>query len=439
MVHVRLAFAALMLSVSTASAQPKPPLVYKDTATLQTNLAAKPSLARTRYADGFTLLHFAAMTGDTTGARVLLDASADPNARDKLGQTPLHKSRIAAVAELLMIVGADPSIRDGNGRTAQDVALAHGNKAVAEVIRRYSILSAAANGDLSSVQGILDADPGAVGVRDREEATALHHAAAGGHQAVVELLLANGADVNARKDNGVTPLHVASALGKVEIIKLLIAKGADLDAKDGKGRTPLSLAREKGHAEIERLLVQARPAEEPSEPVPAQEPPETEEMSPLAVELFASILREDLRRVNELLDADPKLARALNEDGQSGLVAAMDLGAKEIAKALISKGADVNAADAEGVTPLFHCTDDADLARLLVSKGANVKAIAKNGRTPLHEVACFGSPEVAELLIACGADVNARDGDGRTPLACARDPEVRRDMVTVLKRHGAKD
>ena len=444
MARIRLTFALVLLLFTPVFAQVsavKPPPVYRDTATLRKNLALKPSLAKSRYEGGLTLLHFAAMTGDTTGARTLLEKGADPNVRDKLGQTPLHKSQITAVAELLMNAGADPGIRDKNGRTPVDVALLHGNKAVAGVIRRYSIISAAAKGDLASAKTILDADPSAVNAKDGEGATALHHATAGGHRAVAELLLANGADVNARKANGVTPLHVASALGQVEIITLLISRGADLDALDGRGRTALSVARERGQGEAEQLLLQAKqPLKPPEPPTPADtEASAPAPMSPQATELFACILREDLRRVTELLDALPGLANAVDDEGRCCLVSAMDVGAKEIAGLLVSKGADVNAADSDGVTPLFHCVDDLDLAQLLISKGAEVRAKAANGRTPLHEVACFGSPEVAELLIARGADVNARDGEDLTPLSCAKTPEPRKDIIALLKRHGAKE
>ncbi len=98
-------------------------------------------------------------------------------------------------------------------------------------------------------------------------------------------------------------------------------------------------------------------------------------------------------------------------------------GHKGIAELLIAKGADVDAKDALGNTPLyntilFNAALDGykEIAELLIAKGADVNAQDKNGNTPLHEAATSGLKEVVELLIANGADVNAKKKFGRTPL-----------------------
>jgi len=111
---------------------------------------------------------------------------------------------------------------------------------------------------------------------------------------------------------------------------------------------------------------------------------------------------------------------------------------------LISKGADINAKDGNGATPLIWALErciiekgeDDDfikssseayrsLALLLVTKGASVTMktgatlkVHASGSTPLHCAVLFknGSKEVAELLVSKGAIVNAKDDDGYTPL-----------------------
>jgi ankyrin repeat protein len=78
-------------------------------------------------------------------------------------------------------------------------------------------------------------------------------------------------------------------------------------------------------------------------------------------------------------------------------------------------GADVNARDHNGYTPLHHAASrgDVDLIRYLVSKGADVKAVARTGQTtvdmangPVQRVQPY--PEAVELLESLGAKNNNR-------------------------------
>ena len=52
----------------------------------------------------------------------------------------------------------------------------------------------------------------------------------------------------------------------------------------------------------------------------------------------------------------------------------------------------------------------------LLDHGAEVNAKDKNGDTPLHFAAFFGHRDVAELLLANQAEINAKDSNGVTPL-----------------------
>ncbi|MHC4604697.1 MAG: ankyrin repeat domain-containing protein, partial [Planctomycetota bacterium] len=89
----------------------------------------------------------------------------------------------------------------------------------------------------------------------------------------------------------------------------------------------------------------------------------------------------------------------------------------EHVRLLIARGADVNAKDNSGWTPLHQAAGGGhkDIVELLIEKGADVNAKDnKLGMTPLHWAAGTGRSEVAELLIARGAEVNAQDKDGQT-------------------------
>ena len=113
----------------------------------------------------------------------------------------------------------------------------------------------------------------------------------------------------------------------------------------------------------------------------------------------------------------------------------------EAAKAIIDSGkADLNGKDRDGKTPLIIAAinGEAQIAEALVAKGVDIKAKDKDDRTALHAAILMGQKELATMLIEKGADVNGADKSGQTPLTLAQQrgqPEI----AELLKQKGAKE
>ena len=112
-------------------------------------------------------------------------------------------------------------------------------------------------------------------------------------------------------------------------------------------------------------------------------------------------------------------------------------------RALLAKGAKVNAKDNDGRTPLHRAAynDHKDVAALLIANGAQVNAKGEYGCTPLHCAAYYGHEAIVTLLIANGAQVNARSKAGTTPLGVAKNSSRWRNTEAVralLRKHGGR-
>jgi ankyrin repeat protein len=132
---------------------------------------------------------------------------------------------------------------------------------------------------------------------------------------------------------------------------------------------------------------------------------------------------------------NPEADRALLEAAYDGNI--------EAVKQHLAAGADVNAKDEDGYTPLYAVAGRGhkEIAELLIAKGADVNPKDEFGYTPLHIAAGGGGKETAELLIANGADVNVLANDGTTPLDIATHPENPNDTAEIadlLRKHGGK-
>jgi uncharacterized protein len=135
-------------------------------------------------------------------------------------------------------------------------------------------------------------------------------------------------------------------------------------------------------------------------------------------------------RLDELLAADPALANAWSPDGFQPLGLAVFFGHADAARLLVARGADVNtparhafinAAPIHSATAASEPAARLELTELLLDKGADPNATQEGGFTPLHAAAQHGDADVASLLLARGADAGAATDDGKTAAAIAQE------------------
>jgi ankyrin repeat protein len=260
----------------------------------------------------------------------------------------------APVMKLLIERGADVNGKNSFGATALMWAAGDREKVRLLVERGAAVNAAAASGR-----------------------TALAVAAAyPGNVATVRLLLDQGADPKAKPGRAGGPVVSAAIAGDAATLKLLLDKGADADERASigsrRGSTALMLAATSGCRECVQLLL------DHGADVNARSDP-------------AAVVKAGLQDIGELT---PLLSAAPGAN-------------PAILKALLDKGADIQAKEARGLTALALAvgseSQNAEAVRLLLGRGAAVNVKAKDGETALTWSHKWGDTPIAKLLREAGA------------------------------------
>ncbi len=313
-----------------------------------------------------------------------------------------------------------------------------------------TVLKAVEDGDVERVRALLNVDPELVHVRVRsdyrEGDTLLHRSdpqqvddgtnPCDPHLQVAQMLIDRGVDIDAvgGRENtvGSTPLDAAAWAGNIGMVKLLLRNGADPEkgGDEDADYNPVSTAVSHGRKDIFKLLINAG----------------------ARYGIQHTIRMKMLEETRELLDADPSLLNRTKSvdprwpEGEVPLVLAA--GNRDIFNLFLERGANVNARDPQGYTPLMAARSvgdeegvqallrrgaqqdifgaimdrDADRIRRLLSDDPMGANPVGDGPAPLIWAGRYGDREIIRLLLEAGAEPNVwRDIDhfGKTPLDMA--------------------
>ncbi len=353
-------------------------------------------------------LRWAAWNGDLGQVQTLIAKGIPVNTQNGTGRTPLHDAACNGhkeVVEILVRCGATIDAMDQKGRTPVTEAMENNRRAVVEYLvgqgAAVNLCVAAYLGDAARVKGLIEAGAD-VNAKDSNTWTPLHYAASRGHLEVARVLITARADLNAKGDSrsfvqefdSGTPLHLAVRGDHAELVGLLMDKGANPEVRDKYGRTPLERAIVNGRLALVRLLIAK--------------------------------------------GANPN-ARAKEDHFGSGtpLGIAINCGYVDIAETLIIGGADVNARDESGWTPLHVAVTgsyDPALEAAVPMKPpdlAEAQAVWDRYRALSEKAHAVLVVRMLQVLTAHGADVTAKDKESITALHCAAYHGLR-DAVELL-------
>ena len=317
------------------------------------------------------------------------------------------------------------------------------------------LMQAAYDGDLAKAKRLLKGHAN-VNAVNAYGVNAMLLAAESSNTALIELLLNAGAKATAANPDGETALHLVARTGNVQAAKLLLAHGAKVDARENfGGQTPLMWAAARRHPPMVELLaskgadVNARSAVRDYQRVATAESRakflDRGGFTPL---LYA--VRENCKDCVEVLLKHKVDINLPDPADVPPLSIAMMNGNWDVAKRLIEAGADVNAWDIFGQSPLHvaiaymntrgdnnpldsdaqNKANGRDLVKLLVERGANpnqalfFKAPGRDsgvgrGLTPFLAACASGDIEIVKLLLAHGANPKLATADGQGPIILA--------------------
>ena len=314
----------------------------------------------------------------------LIAVGAHINQKGKNDRTALivasANGHLHCVKELLK-AGADVNVLTFNGITALATAIIQGHvecaKQLIEVAadKEFPLFVAANNGMLNIVKILFSAGADVNAEIADKKVTSVIGAAANGHVGCMQELINAGAEVNKQTTDGETALLVAVRKGYINCAELLIKSGTDVNITDTKGTSALEQVISNRHVDLVRKLIAVGVDVNISS-------------KPL---LITSVKAGNFESIEELL----KLGTDVNitdKDGNTPLMAAVDIGNEAIVQLLLENSAEVNERVMDkGKSALYQTVNHGHITTAQLNPNQNILRMLMAAGGEMEETESFES------------------------------------------------
>lgn len=370
---------------------------------------------------GYSILHSAAKSGKAEIIQFFSSNSKLINSINDSESTPLiiaAKNGHLEACEILLKAGADYLITNTEGRNAMHFAARNGHTNIVKLLLSYKILVhsfsfddstplmlAARHGHRDICELLIEAGANVLATNIAGK-NALHIAVGNEQIEVVTLLALFKPLINSTDINNATPLMLAAANGSVIILKVLLNVGADPFLKCFESTNAMHLAAARGHLEIVRILLKYK------ELINSK----TDGSTPL----MCAVRNDQNKKVCEILlkaGADPF---ARDDDDQTAMHLAANLGQTEMVSLLSFYKELIHAKDANGNTPLMLAVEKGHLetTKVLLKIGASPYEKV-SGNNVMHKAIQKENVELVNILLSYEQLIHLKNKDGFTPLMFA--------------------
>ncbi|XP_021004164.2 delta-latroinsectotoxin-Lt1a-like [Parasteatoda tepidariorum] len=353
------------------------------------------------FEQGRTMIHAAALKGNSKVARDFFFGNIDVNSKDRKGHTPLHIAAESDQKEFIQELINQSADVNAQTKTNQFTPL-H---------------IAARSGFLETVRELMKSPIISVNTEDKFGFTALHHAThkKGNAKIVRELFTNNDTNISAKTKLGLTPLHLASINGFPSIVDALLktSKLQDINETNEDGMTALHFAALYGkYFVVKKLLSKAN--------IGINNVTIRNQWTPLH---FAIYFKNE-NVASQLLSDERTQFNLAGGNGVTPLHLAIAAGQLRTAENLIKKGADKEAKIEDDGSTALHLSmkrSEADALVFLIQYEVNLNAQSNDGTTALHLACKYRKLNFLSFLLDADVNVKIVDNNGILAIQTAID------------------